>query len=263
MQQQNTTIGEVEKPAYWAVLPATVRYDTALSPAARLLYAEISALSNKEGYCKAGNQYFATLYGVSKKTIEAWIKQLKDCGYITVEVIRDADKVVVQRRIWSTIPTGSAGDTPPLENATTSPRNIGEPPLEIEGKNNTRYNNIPPISPKGELGEVKPKRRRKSAEPTNAESTVFADYAGADTELLNTLLAFELDRKGRRKEMSENAKRMLCKRLDKLADTAAAKLELLECSILRGWDTVYPPHDETQPAKPAGAPARRGGIREL
>lgn len=246
MQQPNITPGEPEKPAYWAVLPATVRYDAALSPAARLLYAEISALSNKEGYCKAGNQYFATLYDVSKKTIEAWIKQLKDRGYITVEVIRNEHQVVIQRRIWSTIPTGL-----------TLPRNIGEPPLEIEGENNTRKNNIPPISP---TGEEQQKPRRRKAEPPEVESTVFADYAGEDTDLLNTLLAFAVDRETRKKQMTENAKGLLCKRLDKLASNNAEKVELLEHAIVMGWDSVYPMRDKQPPA--AAIPQRKES-REL
>ena len=36
-------------PTYYAVLPADVRYDTNLSPQEKILYAEITALSNKEG----------------------------------------------------------------------------------------------------------------------------------------------------------------------------------------------------------------------
>ena len=48
----------IEKPAYWAVLPAGVRYDETLPASAKLLYAEISSLTNQEGYCYASNAYF-------------------------------------------------------------------------------------------------------------------------------------------------------------------------------------------------------------
>ena len=76
----------MEKPSYFAILTADVRYDKTLKPLARLLYAEITALCNKEGYCWAGNQYFADLYEVDKNTVSGWIGQLKTRGYITVQL---------------------------------------------------------------------------------------------------------------------------------------------------------------------------------
>ena len=37
--------------SYYAVMTAEVRYDKELCPNAKLLYAEITALSNTKGYC--------------------------------------------------------------------------------------------------------------------------------------------------------------------------------------------------------------------
>jgi DNA-binding PadR family transcriptional regulator len=76
----------MEGPSYFSVVPADVRYDKRLKPNAKLMYGEITALCNQEGYCWAGNDYFAGLYEVSKETISRWISQLKDYGYISVEV---------------------------------------------------------------------------------------------------------------------------------------------------------------------------------
>ena len=71
-----------EKPNYYSIIPAEVRYDNDLSDKAKLLYSEITALSNKNGYCFASNQYFAELYETSQTTIKRMLKQLEEKGYI-------------------------------------------------------------------------------------------------------------------------------------------------------------------------------------
>ena len=70
--------------AFFAVIPGSVRYDEKLPHGAKLLYGEITALCNKEGYCWAGNEYFANLYQVNEKTIRNWIGKLRESGHIKV-----------------------------------------------------------------------------------------------------------------------------------------------------------------------------------
>jgi hypothetical protein len=90
----------MDKPAYYAIIPATVRYDQRLTPNAKLLYGEITALCHQEGYCWAGNQYFADLYEVSKTSISTWIGNLKDAGHITVEMnYKEGSKHILNRYI--------------------------------------------------------------------------------------------------------------------------------------------------------------------
>ena len=76
-----------EKPNYFAVIPAEVRYDATLKDKAKLLYGEIMALTNKEGYCWASNKYFAELYNLSITTISLLIKDLVEKGYLESEII--------------------------------------------------------------------------------------------------------------------------------------------------------------------------------
>ena len=96
----------MEKPSYYAIIPANVRYNNAIKPNAKLLYGEITCLSNNEGFCWAMNQYFADLYEVDKKTISRWIGQLKKFGYIDVQVnYREGTKQIKSRYIKLTTPS--------------------------------------------------------------------------------------------------------------------------------------------------------------
>jgi hypothetical protein len=76
-------------PSYYAVIPASVRYHPDLPPAAKLMYGEITALSNIRGYCWAGNDYFMQLYDVSRATVKSWIASLVKAGFVEVEVAQD------------------------------------------------------------------------------------------------------------------------------------------------------------------------------
>ena len=87
--------------SYYAIIPANVRYDEDLTPNAKLLYGEITALCNEKGYCWASNDYFAELYKTSTRTISRWIKQLISKGYIISNLIyRKGTKEVEQRHLY-------------------------------------------------------------------------------------------------------------------------------------------------------------------
>ena len=88
-----------EKKNYYAIIPANVRYDKSITPNAKLLYGEITALCNEKRYCWASNNYFADLYEVTPQAISKWINQLAKKGYITLDYER-AGKEIKQRNIY-------------------------------------------------------------------------------------------------------------------------------------------------------------------
>ena len=106
------------KKSYYAVIPAFVRYDSELTPNAKLLYGEITALCNEKGYCFASNKYFADLYSVKTRSITDWISQLKDKGYIKLKLLyKENSKEVKSREIYITnFREVSQKNTPPIEN---------------------------------------------------------------------------------------------------------------------------------------------------
>lgn len=79
-------MNEENKSSYYAIIPAVVRYDNELTDKAKLLYGEITCLSNKEGYCFATNNYFANLYHCTTRAIQSTISKLQEKGYIKIVI---------------------------------------------------------------------------------------------------------------------------------------------------------------------------------
>lgn len=116
-----------ERPGYYSVIPADVRYDRSLPPNAKLLYSELTALSNREGYCYASNNYFASLYGVTPQAVSKWIGLLAKGGYIRTEYVRDGGEIR-ERRIYIT----------PETNVDTYQQKIKGVSTKVEGGINKR-----------------------------------------------------------------------------------------------------------------------------
>jgi len=85
---------------YYSVIPATILYNKELKANEKLLYAIITSLACKEGYCFATNKYLAEKLGVNPKTISSWISDLKDRNFIIVELIRNENNQIIQRKIY-------------------------------------------------------------------------------------------------------------------------------------------------------------------
>ena len=89
-----------EKPNYYAILTAEVRYSKALTPNAKLLYAELTALCNMNGKCTASTEYFCRLYEVSRVSIQKWLKNLEDNNHIKrVNIYKQGSKEILTRVI--------------------------------------------------------------------------------------------------------------------------------------------------------------------
>ncbi|PCF77753.1 DnaD domain protein [Staphylococcus delphini] len=126
-----------DQPSYYSIITANVRYDNRLTDSEKLLFAEITSLSNKYGYCTASNGYFAKLYDVVKETISRRISKLNKCGYLNIEIIREGNEIK-QRKMYpltqSAVPIDAKINTP-IDNSVNTPidANVKE--------NNTRFNN--------------------------------------------------------------------------------------------------------------------------
>lgn len=138
---------ENSKPNYYAVIPAIVRYDNDVMDKAKILYGELSALSNKKGYCFATNKYFADLYSISDRQVRTLLKSLADKGYIIVDNESQPRKIytfesILEQKLLS---------APPEENFHPPGRKLPPPPEENFRHNNTSNNNKKNNTPSPEL----------------------------------------------------------------------------------------------------------------
>ena len=218
---------EEQQKAYYAIIPANVRYDKDLVPNAKLLYGEITALCNEKGYCWATNQYFAELYNVSDRTIKNWISQLVDKGYIQRSVkYREGTKEIEQRKLF----IGSENNFTTLGNYVPDPKenNFTTPSEKKFPVNNTSINNT-----FNNTNEYKEKNIKKES-----INSVIAEYT-ENKELHDALHGFVEMRNKARKPLTVRAMKLSLNKLNELALDDVTKIAIVNQSIVHSWSTFY------------------------
>lgn len=179
---------ELAKPNYWAVLPAAIRYDPEITPGAKLLYAEISALTDQRGYCWASNAYFLQLYGISEPTVQRYLRALKAGGYIT---IADGDGGPGRRKIYAGI--NPLADNPIKNDGVTPSKMTGDPiKNDTRIKKEIKKENDPPKAPQGAAWEPDLFERFWKLYPRKkdrAKAIRAWDKLKADRKLMQTMSA--------------------------------------------------------------------------
>jgi DNA-binding transcriptional ArsR family regulator len=165
----------MEKKGYFAIIPASVRYDKRLPANAKLLYGELTALSNEKGYCWAGNDYFAGLYEVSKTSVSKWVSALKDAGYIQIQLeYAEGTKQILHRYIRIV-------KDPIEEKLHTSIRKVKDPIeeklIDNSTSNNTNNNTM-------NIGVVTPEKKVKKlfVKPTLTEVIDYCNETQANID---------------------------------------------------------------------------------
>lgn len=89
-----------EQPGYYAIITADVRYSKEINANEKLLFAEITALSNSTGICWASNNYFSKLFNVTPQAISKWVKNLEKNNFISCTYIyKNGTKEIAKRDI--------------------------------------------------------------------------------------------------------------------------------------------------------------------
>lgn len=250
----------MDNPGFFAILPASVRYDRRLKPAEKIFYAEITSLADKTGYCYASNAYFCPLYDTTERTVQRWVKHLQELGYVAVTNVRDG--AAMQRRI-SPLPDAPHEETPETE----ADKNVGERhPVSAGDKNvaPTPTKMSPTPRQKCRLEQYKNNNTRENNTRAGARASVsdiFRDAFPGNERLTEALLAFEESRAAGKHPLTVNAASLACNKLNQLADEAGVRdrygymAAVLEQSILRGWEGLFALKDDFVDAVPTQRPA--------
>lgn len=238
-----------EKPNFYAVIPASVRYDDTLPANAKLLYGEISALTGSEGYCFASNGYFADLYGMSDETISRLIAKLEKAGHIYRLVDRDETGQIVGRRIFLAV---SVPEEQPLDEKINTPcqKNQGGIDEKVKG-NITRVNII-------EKENKKEKAATKSRTAMDGEQLLKAciDWINEigqswpreqKNDLYLALTSFYAPREDKKHTPARTpaAFTAMTNRLLRYSSgSQPIMVDMLERAVSASWKSVYPLRDD-------------------
>lgn len=222
-----------DKRSYYAIIPANIRYDKNITPNAKLLYGEITALCNEKGYCWATNEYFSKLYGVSKQSISKWIKSLKDNNYISVEMIyREGTKEILNRYI-------KIIEYPMKENLNTPIQENANDPMQEKLKENNTFSFNTTLSFNTTSNRLKKERKK------NGYDEILSTIE--DDSLRELYVDYIKMRKLIKAPMTDRALTMLINKVNELEpyDIERQK-KMLENAIVNNWKSVYPLKEEKQ-----------------
>ncbi|MCD6422270.1 helix-turn-helix domain-containing protein [bacterium] len=103
----------------WCLIPPTILASKELNASDKLLLGRIMGLLTEEGYCFASNAWLGKQIGLEKDTIKKKLIRLARAGFVRIEVIRDENGAVVERRIYPQFaPRGSEKSPTPVKKIT-------------------------------------------------------------------------------------------------------------------------------------------------
>lgn len=179
-------VTELFEPSPYAVIPLKILESTNLSPSAKLLYTEITALSKKSGICFATNKYLGERLALSGRTIPALLRELKADGLIEVDVDRSDNGTYRNIRVRYTAMWWVAKTQGGVSRKREDKREINKidnneveistsPPVEEKDTNESGYE----VIECDEDGNAVTKKARKTRAPRNRVATAlcheFAD----------------------------------------------------------------------------------------
>jgi len=109
---------------YYIIITHSVYADNSIPDGAKVLYGLILSLSQKDGWCYAGNEYFSNTLNKEPRTIQLYLSKLKEKKYIHVDLKQNhVRRITTQDTRVNIKPV----DKNPVETKKRALRNIQEP----------------------------------------------------------------------------------------------------------------------------------------
>ena len=192
-------------------IPKVVWLDDRLNALEKVILTEIDSLDQGERGCWASNKHIAEFCQCSESKVSKAISKLMKIGYLRMQSFDGR-----QREIRSSL---SNFDIQPSKKCDADYRKM----IESNTENNTENNTSKP----------------KKVSKLESYDSIIAAYTQSE-DLKNGLLEFIKMRQRIKKPMTNYALTLLTKKLDKLATSTNAKIDILNQSIVNGWQDVYP-----------------------
>lgn len=108
------------------------------------------------------------------------------------------------------------------------------------------------LEKKLDIEKEKKEKKKTKKEPTQTEIDELVNAYTSNEELKSTLIEFVKFRKSIKRVMTTRALELLLKKLDKLSNDDNTKIEILNESIMNGWNGVFPLKDNSTPKNKGG-----------
>jgi hypothetical protein len=232
------------QPNYYGVLPAPVRYSKELSASEKLLYAEISALSNVAGFCWAGNEYFAELYSVTSTQVSRWVSGLNKAGFVRIETVYLPEKNKNQRRLYLDFSTKKDEQQHNTSSQLAEKRNHtnlrksatpscakAQPPLAEKRKHNSNISNTNTDNTLAPKGAINPAPQKKPEEDYSEFAAYCQQHGFEHVPKISRLLTKEKVAQ-KRKEQSELAFYETVAAIDAYLKSVAPKMPYKDLNLV-------------------------------
>lgn len=198
-------------------IPKVVWLDDRLNALEKVILTEIDSLDQGERGCWASNKHIAEFCQCSETKVSTAISKLTKLGYLYVQSFDGR-----QRELKSCL---SNFETLNLKNCNSESQNLKQ--------SNTSSN--------PSINTSKPKKVSK----IESYDSIIDAYT-QDEVLRSALIEFIKMRQRIRKPMTNYALTLMLKKLDKMTGSTGVKIDILNQSIVKGWQDVYPLNKQDQ-----------------